>query len=267
MISNTGLLGALRDMVSATLRWVAGWWRLVHFGALMLALSLSRSSYERGCRTAIAHHVYLGTAPMLPWFTVVSALVSLVVIHIVVVTAQSYGLSKYSLEMVVRVLVMELIPLIAALFAALQYTIPGSSQLATMRSDSGLRTLRHEDIAALQREVLPRVIAGVFAVLLLAGVSCVTTLVLAYLSVYGLALAGFAAYTHTVGQIFNPAVALVFALKILLFSLAVALIPVASVLQESRRGEARASVELHGLVRMFVVLLLVEGAALVGSYY
>ncbi|MBU6503396.1 MAG: ABC transporter permease [Burkholderiales bacterium] len=109
-------------------RWTAGWWRLIHFAALMLAPSLSRSSYRRGCRTAIAHHMYGGTAPTLPSFTIVSAPASLIVIQIVVVTAQSYVLSKYSLEMVVRVLVMELIPLIAALFAALQYTIPVSSQ-------------------------------------------------------------------------------------------------------------------------------------------
>jgi phospholipid/cholesterol/gamma-HCH transport system permease protein len=45
-------------------------------------------------------------------------MVSLVVIHIVVVTAASYGLSQYALEMVVRVLVLELIPLVAALFVA-----------------------------------------------------------------------------------------------------------------------------------------------------
>jgi phospholipid/cholesterol/gamma-HCH transport system permease protein len=86
-------------------------------------------------------------------------------------------------------------------------------------------------------------------------------------SVYGFALAGFAAYTHTVGQIFSPAVALVFALKVALFSLAVAVIPVASVLHDTRRGDARSSVELHSLVRMFVVLLLVEGASLMVSYY
>jgi phospholipid/cholesterol/gamma-HCH transport system permease protein len=267
MPTTTGPLGALRDIGDAVVHWLAGWWRLIHFAALMLALSLSRSSYHRRYRTAIAHHLYRGSAPMLPWFTVVSALVSLVIIHIVVVTAQSYGLSKYSLEMVVRVLVMELIPLIAALFAALQYSIPGGSDLVKFRRGGDPGVSRQPDIELLQREVLPRVIAGEFAVLLLAGVSCVSTLVLAYLSVYGFALAGFDAYTHTVGQIFSPAVALVFALKVVLFSLAVAVIPVASVLHDNRRGEARSSVELHSLVRTFVVLLLVEGASLVVSYY
>ena len=57
---------------------------------------------------------------MLPWFTALSALVSLVIIRIVLVTALSYGLSRFALEMVVRVLVLELIPLSAALFVALR---------------------------------------------------------------------------------------------------------------------------------------------------
>ena len=66
----------------------------------------------------------------------------------------------------------------------------------------------------LRSEVLPRVATGVFCALMLAAVSCVVTLVLAYLSVYGSTLSGFAAYTRTVGHVFNPAVSLIFGLKI-----------------------------------------------------
>lgn len=49
-----------------------------------------------------------------------STLLSLVLIRVVVVTALSYGLSQYALQMVVRVLVLELIPLSAAMFVALR---------------------------------------------------------------------------------------------------------------------------------------------------
>ena len=47
-----------------------------------------------------------------------------------VVTALSYGLSRYALEMVVRVLVLELIPLSAALFAALRSRMPAGERCA-----------------------------------------------------------------------------------------------------------------------------------------
>ena len=63
-------------------------------------------------------------------------------------------------------------------------------------------------------EVLPRVVAGIFAVWTLVAVSCVVALVGAYLVVYGFAAGGFATYTRTVGQVFSPDVSLIFVLKI-----------------------------------------------------
>ena len=67
-----------------------------------------------------------------------STLISLVVIRIVLVTALSYGLSQYALEMVVRVLVLELIPLAAALFAALRCTMPLAAEMAALRTQRRL---------------------------------------------------------------------------------------------------------------------------------
>ena len=93
---------ALRSWQPALRRGWQSTVRNLNTSALLLTLILSPSSYRRGPRAVIAHHVYLGTAPMLPWFTLLVALASLVLIHIVVVTAASYGLSQYALETVIR---------------------------------------------------------------------------------------------------------------------------------------------------------------------
>ncbi|WP_413916183.1 ABC transporter permease [Candidatus Skiveiella danica] len=77
-------------------------------------------------------------------------------------------------------------------------------------------------------EAMPRALAGMFAVLTLAVVSCVVALVLAYLVVHGPTHQAFDSYTRKVGQVFNPAVTLIFVLKTLFFSLAVSLIPTVS---------------------------------------
>ena len=92
-------------------------------------------------RPALARQIYLGTAPILLWFTVLSSLISLVVIRIVVVTALSYGLSKYALEMVVRVLVLELIPLTSATFVALRCAVPNAAEVYDLRAHGGLTAL------------------------------------------------------------------------------------------------------------------------------
>jgi phospholipid/cholesterol/gamma-HCH transport system permease protein len=171
--------------------------------------------------------------------------------------------------MVVRVLVLELIPLTAALFAALRCTIPNAAEIATLCTqqqwDASARDGRGDLL--LRREVLPRVAAALFNALMLAAVSCAVTLVVAYLSVYGPVTSGLAAYTRTVGHVFNPAVALIFGLKIVFFGVAVALVPVASVLEAAPARRRRTSAELQGLLRMFMVILLIEAASLVGNYY
>jgi phospholipid/cholesterol/gamma-HCH transport system permease protein len=259
-----------RDSLRSSLGWSVSWWHVVHAGALMLVLGLSPSTWARSSRAALARHVYLGTAPMLPWFSLLSALASVVIIRIVVVTALSYGLSQYALEMVVRVLVLELIPLTAALFVALRATVPAGGELSALHASGALHAQEKAGADPLRHELLPRVVAGMFAVQLLAAVSCIIAMVLAYFAVYGFSVGGLAGFTRTLGQIFNPGVSMIFALKTLFFSFAVALIPVAAFLrgpQSAVAPGARSSRELDSLVRLFTAILAIEIVSLVGNYY
>ncbi len=242
------------------------WGRIVYLGAVVLVLVLSPSSYAGAARRRLLRQLYLETAPILPGFTVLAALLSLVLTRIVVVTALSYGLTAYALEMVIRVLVLELIPLTAALFVALRCTIPAGAQLAALRRAGRFDALRRAGADPVRVELLPRVVAGVFACITLAALSCVVALAMAYLGVYGFNLAGLPSYTRMFGHVFSPAVTLVFGIKTLLSSLAVALIPTASRM-DGDAGVPEQESELGGLARMFAVLLLIEVASLVGNYY
>ena len=259
-----------RDILSRANRsaqvWLSEWWRLLFLGAMLLVLTLSPSSYRRDNRLILARHLYVNTAPILLGFTVLCALISLVLTHIVMTTALSYGLSQYALQVVIRVLVLELIPLTAALFVALRCTIPDGAELADLRASGELQQQRKQGIDSLRREVLPRVAAGMFSTITLAALSCVVALLVAYLSSYGFTLSGVAAYTRLFGQVFNPAVTLIFTLKTVFFSLAVSLIPVASALYGLAESSTRSSAEMRGLVRMFSVLLLLEVLSLLGNY-
>jgi phospholipid/cholesterol/gamma-HCH transport system permease protein len=258
----------LADTRRAAQHWIIEWWRLVHLGALILALVLSPSSYARDNRGILARHIYLNTAPILLWFTVLCALVTVILTRIVVVTALSYGLSQYALQVVIRVLVLELIPLTAALFVALRCTIPDGAELTAMQASGELDAQRARGIDPVRREVLPRVVAGIFSGFTLAALSCVVALVVAYIAVYGFNLAGIAAYTRLFGQVFSPAVTLIFVLKTFFFCLAVSLIPMASALYGmGGAASVRTSAEIRGLVRMFSVILLIEILSLVGNYY
>ncbi|WP_227470400.1 ABC transporter permease [Massilia sp. YMA4] len=264
-------------MQRATVVWLTSWWRLLQFAVLILSQGFTPASYRKDNRNRLACQLVLATAPNLLWFSILAALISLVIIRIVVVTAFSYGLSRYALEMVVRVLVLELIPLTVALFVALRTTLPAGVEFAQKRmaaaasAPAGSTGGRTAPAEALRTEFFPRAAAGMFAVWMLGAVSCVLTLVLTYLVIYGFTPYGLPGYTRVVGQIFNPSVALILVLKIAFFSFAVGLIPLASSYYDAAANpfvlRFRATHGLADMVRMFSVILLIEVASLMGNYY
>lgn len=246
----------------------AAWWHVLLLGAQVLVLAMLPSSYRHGVqRSAVLQHLYLASAPLLTWFLLLSALLSLVIIRIVVATAYSYGLSQYALEVLVRTLVLELIPLYAAMFVALRHTMPEAQRIRKLLAQQHRSGVRREEQTLLRVELLPRALGGVFSVLLLAGVSGVVALVLAYLNVYGFSHWALPAYTLSVGQVFTPAVTLIFSLKTLFFSLAVAIVPLAaSARRDDTGGYGRLS-DISEFARLLSVLLMIEVVSLLGNYY
>jgi phospholipid/cholesterol/gamma-HCH transport system permease protein len=249
----------------ALLRGAVSWWRMVHFGAVVLVMALSPSTYNRAHRATTSQYIYTSTWQVLPWFTAMAALLSLVLIRVVVVTALSYGLSQYALQMVVRVLVLELIPLSAAMFVALRTGLVFNAGAAGLALQAGPGQPPRLTLERLRLELVPRVLAGAFSVLTLAMVSSVIALVLAYLAVHGLSLWGLPGYTRTVGQVFDLPVTLGFLLKTFFFSLAVAVVPIAASLEAPRPGASADAVQ-PGAVRLFLALLLIEAASLAIKY-
>ncbi|WP_229483142.1 MlaE family ABC transporter permease [Massilia horti] len=256
-----------RLLAARLLRYLHSWWYTLHLGAVALVMAFSPSTYNRENRLATSRYIYASTWQVLPWFTVLSALVSLVIIRIVLVTARSYGLSFYALEMVVRVLVLELIPLSAAMFAALRAGMAfDAAAIGLAREGLPQPAASSEALRRLRRDLVPQVIANAFAVLSLAMISSTIVLVLAYLNIYGLSPWGLTEYTRTVGRVFDPVVTISFVLKTVLFGLAVAVIPTAAILELARYPARRASTVQPGALRLLFVLLLIEASSLAIKY-
>jgi len=252
---------------SSLARYLRSWWYMIHLGAIAVVTAFSPSTWRRDSFHATARHIHASTWQVLPWFTLASALVSLVIIRIVLVTAKSYGLSGFALEMVVRVLVLELIPLSAALFVALRASMAfDASALGLARAGLSLRAASDESLRRLRRDLVPQLIANAVAVLSLALVTSVVVLLLAYLNVYGISPWGIPDYTRTVGRVFAPAVTAGFVLKTVAFGLAVALIPTAAILELQRYPRLLATTVQPGALRLLFVLLLIEAASLALKY-
>jgi phospholipid/cholesterol/gamma-HCH transport system permease protein len=181
--------------------------------------------------------------------------------------AAGYGLSQYALELVFRVLVLELLPLGTALLVALRSGAAVSTEVALMRINGKLDAMQAEGVDPLQREFVPRVAAAAISIVSLTVIGCAAALVLAYLLMYGFTPWGFDEYTWTVALVFGPAALAGFVLKCVAFGVAVAIIPISAGIDATPGNFDSAPVAvMGGMVRLVLTLALLEVFALAVKY-
>lgn len=237
------------------------WSRLARFTAYALAAAISPSSYSQAARAVTVRQVYLTAWGVLPGYLTFAALLSMVLIEIVRNTAHAYGVGPFAQELVLRVLVLELIPLVTVLFVALRSGSAIGAQVALMRVDGSLE----QD--ALTEELTPRVAGAALSVFALTTLACALAMYITFALFYGTSNAGFRIYTRLVGQVFDGVVLFAFFIKCVLFGVAVAIIPLATGL-EAEPGQPRTvpAAVLAGLVKLFIVIGAIEVGMLVIQY-
>ncbi|MDE2599966.1 MAG: hypothetical protein KGL40_10120 [Rhodocyclaceae bacterium] len=184
-----------------------------------LVTAFSPSTWTPVVQRQISQCLWAEARQILPRFVLLSGLLSLAIVHIVVNTTNNYGLSGFALATVMRLLVVELLPLLAAVNVAL--APPGRGAGAAL------------------------VVSRCVLVIVMTTLSSAVALAIAYLGMYGLTPWGLGIYTHTVGQVFEPVVLIALALKSLLFAVTVATL-------------SRAALTFGALLGIEILLLVIE---------
>lgn len=250
----------------ATLAWFRAWGRAGLFAFAAAAAALSFSAYTPRTRALAVRQVYFSAWQVLPGFTLFAALLSWVVIEITISLARGYGLAQFALELAFRAVVLELVPLLTALYVALRSGAAIVTEVAMLRASGELDELFTAHIDPYEREFVPRIAGAAISVFALTIVSCSVVMVIAYLVMYGTSPWGFAEYSRTVALVFGPGALAGLMFKGLLFGAAVASIPIAAGLEATRDPESVPDAVMGGMVRLFVTLALIELASLAVKY-
>lgn len=250
----------------AVVGWFRSWGHVARFALAAFAAALSRSTYTPITRAAALQQVYFTAWQPLAGFTVFSALLSLVAIQVTITAARGFGLAGYALELVFRVLVVELIPFVTALMVALRSGSATNTEVALMHASGEFEAMRAARVDPMKREFVPRVVASALSVLSLTILSCAVALLLAYLVMYGLSPWGFAEYTRTIAGVFDVQILVGFVLKCTAFGVAVAAIPIAAGLQASQDLQSAPISVMGGMVRLVLALALIEITSIAVKY-
>ena len=240
--------------------------RRVGFAAVALVTALSPAAYDRAARQVAARQIYFSAWQVLPGFTLACALISYVLIHIMAQTAHDYGMSGYALQLTERVLVLELIPLFAALFVALRSGAAINTEIALMHIRGDLEALELSGKDPLRHEIMPRVLGSAVAVTLLCFLNCALALLLTYYALYGFSPWGLGQFLRVTGKVFSPLASIGLALKTLLFGVSVAVIPITAALATPRVPRLAPVAVLRGMVRLMIALAAIEGVFLALLY-
>ena len=249
---------------------VTGWFTVGYaifaFLAKAILLLLDRTTWNRATYDVVVKQVYFTAVQILPVFLGYVLVISWLIITIILTTARDFGLTAFASEMTIRVLVLELLPFLTALFIALRSGSAINTEVALMQVNNELDALAHCKVPPMQFEFLPRLIGGVISSLSLAGLAGVLALVLSYLSIYGLSMAGFEAFTQIIAKIFNFSILAGLIFKCILFGLAVTLIPVTAGLETPKKLFMVPVSVLRGMMRVFFAIVAIEVVSLALKY-
>jgi phospholipid/cholesterol/gamma-HCH transport system permease protein len=251
-----------RDAVS----WFLAWFRAAKFAFAVVAAVLSPKLYTPRARLATTQQIYFTAWQVLPGFAVFAAALSVVVVEITLQTARQFALEQYALEIIFRALVLELMPLLTALFVALRSGSAISTEIALMRVAGEFHDLETAGIEPFERDFVPRVAAAAVSVFALTTLACLFVLALSYVVMYGLSPWGFEPYTRTVARVFTSLALGGLVVKCIAFGAVVAVIPISAGLDATRDAKSAPDAVMGGMVRLFFALGLIEIVALALKY-
>src|SRR5262249_55547117 len=148
------------------------WRRVLRFAGIATVALISPSTYKAETRELAVKQIYLTAWQVLPGYLLFSALLSLVLIEIVASAARKYGLSQYALELMLRVLVLEVIPLLTALCVALRSGAAIGTEVALMTVKGELVDKEELGESPLQSELVPRIAGMALSVASLTTLAC-----------------------------------------------------------------------------------------------
>lgn len=249
---------------------VVGWFAVAYgmFAFLGRAglLLLDPATWNRATFDVVIKQVYFTAVQILHVFLAYAVVISWLIISIILSTARDFGLTEFASEMTIRTLVLELLPFLTALFIALRSGSAINTEVALMQVNNELDALAHCKVPPMQFEFLPRLVGGVISVVTLSLLSGLLALLIGYLAIYGMNVAGFEPYTRTIAKILDFQIIAGLIVKCALFGLAVTLIPVTAGLETPKKLFMVPVSVLRGMMRVFLAIITIEVVSLALKY-
>jgi phospholipid/cholesterol/gamma-HCH transport system permease protein len=240
------------------------WGQWIMSAAMLTVLSFSPAELRQQRNGRISYDVVKACWPLWPWLLLLIGGFFGVLFGLAFEVAAPLGLTQLAADLIIRVVVLELAPLLVAMVVLIKITLPQTMQLRRLSREQA--SLEDAWEQGLHFEALPRILASFFAVVLISLSLTQLLLLLSYLQLYGFNPSGFNSFTRQIGLVFEPAMAMAWLVNIFLLAWCVSLLPMATLLVPSMAKEHNADVQLQTLIRVVLILVVIKLLSLTAAY-
>lgn len=252
------MFGFLQSIGDKTIKIFFSFYEVIVFIGICLIHMLNPKSYNPAMRVVLIKQIYFTSVGILPIFIFMAIFFGTIFIGIIIYFATLYGLEDDIGYILVTFAIKEFSPFFTTLLIALRSSTAINTEIAVMKVNKEIDTLRAFKIDFIDYLFLPRIISGVVSVTALSTLFAIIMLLGGYLFTLFYMNMDF----HTYKSILISAISFedlaVLILKAVSFGFVIMIIPIYSGLKTSRGYTAIPISVLNGMMKLFIAIFFVE---------
>ena len=216
------------------------------------------SSYNPAMLMVLIKQIYFTAVGILPIFITMSAIFGTIIIGVVISLATEYNLQDQIGSIIITFVVDEFAPFFTALLISLRSSTAVNTEIAVMKVNKELNTLKEYNIDLINYLFIPRIISGIISVTSLSALFAIIMLSSGYLFAFfymGMDLYSYKMLLLNAIEIKDMAILL---FKGVAFGFVTMVIPIYSGLNAFDSYTAIPISVLNGMVKLFISLFIIE---------
>ena len=252
------MFGFLQSVGDKTIKIFFSFYEAIVFIGICLIHIFNPKSYNPAMRAVLIKQIYFTSVGILPIFSFMAIFFGTIFIGIIIYFATLYGLEGDIGDILVTFAIKEFSPFFTTLLIALRSSTAINTEIAVMKVNKEIDTLRAFKIDFIDYLFLPRIISGVISVTALSTLFAIIMLLGGYLFTLFFMNMDF----HTYKAILLGAVTFedlaVLILKAISFGFVIMIIPIYSGLKTAQGLTAIPISVLNGMMKLFIAIFFVE---------
>lgn len=256
----------IRNIGKATIYTSKSFGETVSFAVKAVLKIFSKNVYNSATISVLINQIYYTAVEIIPLFIFVSVILGSLVLGILFATLKDVGLDQYLGNILVGFAVTELSPFVTVLLLALRSSSAINTEIAVMKVNRELDTLKAFHIDIVDYLLVPRILSGMISLLLLSGLFSTVLITSGFLFskvIFGM---GLNTYFNTIAKSVHLYDVVILFLKCLTFGLFITLIPIRSGMRLMYDLTRIPVAVLHGMIRVFVAIIVIEVLSLLARF-